>query len=494
MSRCARRGWQTYRSMVKAPTVTRRAWLTRFAAPALLGAGAAACAACGEPVSVPAQPQPTPARRMSAYVVRLFTRAAAEDLQWRQALGAIAEDFGRAHDDMHLEIEHYEPRGTDGTTVAGYAAALSAGVAAGTVADLAHFTSSTWQVFAGRGSLQPLGDFAARDRWTVPWPEGEAYELQTRFRGKRYLSPSSAGPMLMFYVQEHFQRAGVPYPRADWTYADFQDTARRLTRRADGRDAYGVYGYEWNPGYVRNAVWWRMNGTTEWDRIAEPRKAAWATPAVIEAFQYQLYDSQYKLGVAPPRSLLEAGSGATGIDGGGTAMKVEGPWFLQRMAERWRRHGTGPAGFDVQLLPTGKAGRKQHLNVLEGQVMTRNSKDRDAAWEVLKWIASEPGQRRIAESGRLCNVPDAVRALWLPLAKHRYGIANGDAFAKAMEGSTFTLVGELDEDLLDREAGLSQAIEGIASGSVSAKEAMTRVQPRVQQTLDRYWAAQQNAR
>ena len=474
--------------MMKASIATRRAWLTRLTTPALLSAGVAAC---GEPGSVAVQAQPTPARRMSAYTVRLFSWSPVEDVRGRQAFAAIGADFDRAHDDIRLEIEHYEPRGTDGSGAAGFAAALTAGVAAGTVADLAHFSGSTWQAFAARGSLQPLGDYAAQDRWTTPWPADEAYELQTRFRGKRYLSPSSAGPMLMFYVQEHFRRAGVPYPRADWTYADFQDTARRLTWRADGRD---LYGYEWSPGYVPNAVWWRMNGTTEWDRIAEPRKATWTTPAIIEAFQYQLYDSQYKLGVAPAQSVLEAQSGAARIEGGGTAMKVEGPWFLQRMAERWRREGTGPAGFDVQLLPTGKAGRKVHLNALEGQVMTRNSKDRDAAWEVLKWIGSEPGQRRIAESGRLCNVPDAVRKLWLPLAKSRYGIANGEAFARAMEGSTFTLVGELDEALLNRDAGLSPAIGSIASGSVAAKDALARVQPRVQRALDAYWAAQQNAK
>jgi ABC-type glycerol-3-phosphate transport system substrate-binding protein len=343
-----------------------------------------------------------------------------------------------------------------------------------------------WQEYAGKGALQELDDRAAKDRWTAPWPSDEAYDLQTRFRGKRYMSPSNIGTMVMYYVKEYFDKTGTPYPKESWTLADFQETARKLTRQLDGRQ---VYGYQWNGGYLRNTPWWRINGRSEWDRIAEPRKAFWNAAEVIEAYQYQLYDSQYRLQIAPTQELLNADANYNRIEFGGAAMKVEGPWFLPRMwgPQAKREGGTQ---YDVQLLPTGKTNKKLHMNLIEGQAMTKQSKDPDAAWDVMKWIAGDNGQRRIAEGGRMCNVPDTNRRFWLPGVKTKYNVANADAFLKAIEGATINLVGEVTENVINRDAGLSTALNSIRDGQTTAKEALEQTQPKIQQLLDSYWASQ----
>ena len=119
--------------------------------------------------------------------------------------------------------------------------------------------------------------------------------------------------------------------------------------------------------------------------------------------------------------------------------------------------------------------------------MTKNSKDRDAAWDVLKWIGGEGGQRRLAAAGRVCNTPDAIRKFWLPTLKP-LNLAGAEAFAKAIEGSTYGVVGELGEAALDREAQLSSALNAIRDGRATAKEAIAQLQPRLQQALDSFWA------
>ena len=191
---------------------------------------------------------------------------------------------------------------------------------AGTPNDLVYFQGWQWQSYAAAGSLQELDDRAARDKWTLPWPTDEAYELQTKFRAKRYLSTSNIGTMVMFYVKEYFDRAGVAYPKPDWTIADFQDAARKVTRTDDKGQ---VYGYQWNPGYLRNTPWWRMNGRVEWDRIAEPKQANWAATEVVEALQWQLVDSQYAMKVSPTQATLEQSQEANRLEFGNVAMKVE---------------------------------------------------------------------------------------------------------------------------------------------------------------------------
>ena len=355
---------------------------------------------------------------------------------------------------------------------------LGAAIAGGSVADVVQAGGTEWQQYAVRGSLQPLGELVSRDKWTHPWTADEAYDAQSTFRGKRYLVTFTADPQLMYWRRDHFAGAGIAPPRPDWSYLEFQDAAQRLTRPADRQPRFG---YDPSPGYTANLVWWRMHGGYEWDRLAEPRRALWLAPAIVEAIQYQLYDSQHTLRIAPTdaQKLAEP---RLRLEGGGVAMVVAGLELLSRVAGQ---------AVDVQLLPTGKARRKVHLVHLNGQVMTRNSKDRDAAWEMLKWLSSENAQWRVAEAGRLCNVPDLARRFWLPMARARFGLSGLDAFPRALEGATTGLTGEVTEHVLDRDAGLSLALEDVPAGRATAKQALERLQPRLQRLLDSYWAAEQ---
>lgn len=439
-----------------------------------LGAGAA-LAACGPgDVTLPFGPTSAPSVTVKVQVW--------DDIQDKDVYDAIAADVAKARPNVTVVNDHQ----VNGPGQPGYYEKFERGVAAGTPNDLAYFQGWQWQAHAVNGTLQDLDDRAARDKWTTPWPAEEAYELQTRFRSKRYLSTSNIGTMVMFYVKEHFDRAGVAYPKPDWTIADFQDVARKLTGTGDKGQAYG---YQWNPGYLRNTPWWRMNGRVEWDRVAEPRQAHWTASEVVEAVHWQLVDSQYGLKVAPTQATLEQNQEANRLEFGNVAMKVEGPWFLPRM---WGPKAKRPGGtpFDVQLLPTGRAGKKVHLNLVEGQVMAKATKVPDAAWAVMKWIAGDEGQRRVAEGGRMCNVPEAIRRFWLPLVIQRYNVANAAAFLKAIETGTINVVGGVTEAILDREADLTRTLDRVRYGLLPAKDALDAIQPKVQHVLDAWWAKQ----
>ena len=451
---------------------------------AVLGAGAGLLAACGR-ADAPGPPaQPGGPRRVGTYTVRVQVWG---DVRDRNIHDAILADYNAAHTDIAIENDHQDAAGSGGPA---YYDALAARLAAGTASDLVYVQGWMWQEYAGKGALQPLDELASRDKWSTPWPADAAYDLQTTFRGKRYVSPSSTGTLLMYYVKEYFDRAGIAYPREGWTYTEFQDLCRRLTRQQDGKQ---VYAYQWNGGYLRNTTWWRMNNHLEWDRIAEPKKAVWNAGPVIEAYQYQLYDSQYKLQMAPTQQLLDADPAYNRLELGGVAMKVEGPWFLPRMWGPGAQREGGTA-YDVQLLPRGKAARTPHMNLIEGQALTRQCKDKEAAWDVMKWIAGERGQQRVAEGGRMCNVPEAIRKFWLPSVRLKYNVANAEAFVKAIEGASINLASEVTENVLNRDAGLAQALSDVRSGKATPKDALDASQPRIQQVLDSYWASQSTGR
>jgi ABC-type glycerol-3-phosphate transport system substrate-binding protein len=445
----------------------------------LLGAtaalGTSVLAACR--TSQPPAGQGAPKQRAQPYTVRIQVWG---DIQDRDVYDNIAADFNAEHTDITVENDHQAQGGPN------YYDKFTTNVAAGAGPDLAYFQGWMWQAFAAQGVLAPVDSFIQRDKFTLPWPRAEDYDAQSKFRGKTYMSPSNTGTMVMYYIKGYFDQAGIPYPTADWTYADFQEIARRLTREFGGKQ---VYGYEWNGGYLRNTPWIRLDGELEWDRIVEPKQSKWDRPAAVQAYQWQLYETIHKLKISP--SAAEQSSNAQGyrIQYGDTAMKVEGPWWLPRM---WgplaAREGGIP--FDVQLLPRGRAAKTPHMHLIEGQCMTEQSKDKDAAWTLMRWIADDRGQRRIAEGGRMCNVLEFNRKYWLPMVTQAYNLGNAEAFLKAQELGTINLVGEITERDLTRETGLGDAINEIRDGKKSAKDAFEEVQPRIQQMLDAYWAKQ----
>ena len=125
-----------------------------------------------------------------------------------------------------------------------------------------------------------------------------------------------------------------------------------------------------------------------------------------------------------------------------------------------------------------RTGKKVHLKLVEGQVTTKASKVPAAAWGLMKWIAGDAGQKRIAEGGRMCNVPETNRRFWLPLATQRYDVGNAEAFLKAIEGSTINHVGAVTEAVLD--ADLSRTLDRMRFGTLPAKDALDILKPRIQ--------------
>jgi ABC-type glycerol-3-phosphate transport system substrate-binding protein len=217
---------------------------------------------------------------------------------------------------------------------------------------------------------------------------------------------------------------------------------------------------------------------------------------VIEAFQFQLFDSQYRLNISPTAQMIAAQPDAYQLEAATVAMHVRGVDALANTRMDTASPVTlgGQTRLDVQLLPRGRASRTPHVNLVEGQVMTRASKDKEAAWDALKWIGSDAGQMRVAEQGRMCNTVEANRRFWLPLARKRFAVPNVEAFVKAIEGASIDLAGEIGEQTLNRDAGLDAALAAIRDGALKAKDALDLVQPRIQHLLDSYWQIQARAR
>lgn len=446
--------------------------------------GGAALAAC-TPAATPAPAAPAGAGAPAAATAAPAAPAAAAvrlsvwgDVTDKAVYDAIIADFAKVEPSITVTAEQYP---------GGYYDKIQANFAANTPADVIYFQGWSWQVFADKGVLQPLDEYINKDSAKALWPAIDNYTNNCSWYGKTYMSVADTGPVIMFYNKDLFDKKGVPMPKAGWTYADFQSAVEKLSYKEGDVQYYGyAQANGWNGNYGRSIPWMRMDGTLEWDSQVEPKKSNWLDPVILDKLQWTVVDVTAK-GWSPSPATIQGG-GVT-IATGRVAMTIEGPWSLANM-QGPQAVTKGGIPFDVIEPPLGTAGKDMTCSEVHGHVMAKVTKVPDAAWKIMNYVMTDPGQQRIAEGGRMCGTPDNIEKLWVPKVQAQYNFSNGKAFADAMrtgQNPIFAGAGANYDAMSGTGAPLTVAWDAMLNGT-SAKDALTTAQPLLQKMLDDYWA------
>lgn len=94
------------------------------------------------------------------------------------------------------------------------------------------------------GYAYPLDELFEKAGFSIEENYDDAIEKR-KVDGHYYSLPAKKMTRTILYNKDMFDEAGVPYPEPNWTYDEFLDTARKLTK---GEGADKVYGYMF-PGY-----------------------------------------------------------------------------------------------------------------------------------------------------------------------------------------------------------------------------------------------------
>ncbi|WP_343948286.1 sugar ABC transporter substrate-binding protein [Nonomuraea longicatena] len=117
-----------------------------------------------------------------------------------------------------------------------YFTKLQTAIAGGTAPDTFELNYENFVTYAAAGSLRDLGTLAAGG-------DGAKYATASldafKHGGRQFALPASFSTVVLFYNKDLFDKAGVKPPTADWTWADEQAAAERLTDRKAG--VYGDY-------------------------------------------------------------------------------------------------------------------------------------------------------------------------------------------------------------------------------------------------------------
>lgn len=134
-------------------------------------------------------------------------------------LQRIVDAFEAENPDITVEVTT--------SAYADYFTKLQTDLAAGTAADVFDVDAGSFANIQASGALAELTDVdAAAYRTSLL----DTYNVD----GAQYGLPTSFSNVVLFYNQELFDAAGVEYPTSEWTWADEQAAAEKLTDAAAG--------------------------------------------------------------------------------------------------------------------------------------------------------------------------------------------------------------------------------------------------------------------
>ncbi len=263
-------------------------------------------------------------------------------------------------------------------------------VAGGIAPDVIYWDPDIGYPYYAKGwfrSLQPY--FDANPELTNPDLYSVNAYATSNFGGEQYAVPNGTYCNLVYYNKDLFDQEGLSHPSADWTWADYVETARKLTKgEGDTYTQFGTVLQYFSSYWTWDSLVWGEGGDI-FDKIEMPTKCTLANEAGYGAWQF-VQDLVYKHKVAPTAAQQSALGGDFGT--GKVGMLIDGTWAISSCvaieAFQW----------DLADLPMGS--KAQATPIFTGCYwLTQQSKAPDLGWEYQKFLLSEDGQMIFAANG-----------------------------------------------------------------------------------------------
>ena len=279
---------------------------------------------------------------------------------------AAVDKFNDAHDDIEVTLEAYGGE---------FDTKISAGMGSNDMPDVMYM----WNYPAYSQGLEPLDSYIEK--------EGEDYKKNfydtlwnyNSYDGSTYGIPIGFTTHALFYNKDIFAEAGIDEPTNDWTWEDVQAASKTITEKCEGKkgfsfqmkpDPYDYEMYLWSNG----TAYVDAEGTLEGNLNSDKAKEV-----------FQMFQDMEKEGSA----VATEKSGTDEFRAGNTGMYVYGSWSINTLKE-------DGVNFGVVNIPS--FGSQPSISILSssGISMSKDSKNKEAAWEFIKfWTSEEMNKERI---------------------------------------------------------------------------------------------------
>ena len=344
---------------------------------------------------------------------------------------------------------------------------ISTQIAGGKVPDVIQVATEGQRLFASRGLCDPINDLLERDKDEVAEYFDDVHPnlikwdqtYNTSADGSRYYLPGDFNTMCMWCNMEVLSAAGVDAPTDDWTWDDFLAASEKIK-------ATGAYPYSIGGGYFVHVMPFLLtNG-------ASTLSVDWTTatvnsPQAIEAATVMrtIVEKEY--------SPIPGGDFdfQTTVSQGKLAMFGGGRWPIIDM----RNLGLVDK---LKIVPWPQKAQKGSPVGWNAYPIMKGTKNKEAAWTFLKFLASKEASVYFAEQGGT-------------IVPARKSIANSDSFlANAPEGSIklyealdyATPIPSPDKGNVIQTA-IEDAFTQILTGAVGVEEGLNTLNDDIQSNL-----------
>jgi multiple sugar transport system substrate-binding protein len=274
-----------------------------------------------------------------------------------------------------------------------------------------------WELSA-QGQVQNLNEYT-RDLRKADLDDFVRYQWETvqiPTTNFRYGLPTYVDMDVLFYNKALFKQRGAKEPTAEWGRDEYAAALKQLTfADANGTRVYG--GAKPANSFIRGQNLVTMYG----GHFVDPKdltKSQLDQPPAQQGLEWaraRLFDDQSWASLDATKRDWQPNSFRDGFLQGRVAMFEEGMNQLQRLAEGMQ------AEWDIQHVPKGPA-KRTALGDTDAWSMWRQSKGKDAAWSLLKFVTSRPWYEKQAEIEQL--IPSRRSALdhWVKVVRQRYPV------------------------------------------------------------------------
>lgn len=277
--------------------------------------------------------------------------------------------------------------------------------------------------------------------------------------GKLYGLPNGTQTMVMYYNKKMFDDAKIDYPKDGWTWDEFLEDAKKLTK-----DDGSVYGYGLSSSYFQLTPWWSTNDaypTTD-DYSAPDLNSA----NMVEAVEFLNGMVEDKVTPDPISSDVYSMFASKQL-----AMVGAGRWCLNT----WMDAGLTNDDFDCVQWPVNK----KEGSVYGGAAwcVSASTPEKDLAVDLLKELVSDEYLKANAAGGQqvppteslatdteiMGTTPDNIMGIWKAVT-----------IADPVAAPTF---------FGDIEQGLLRGLEEVFSGEKEPKAALDDAQAQVESAI-----------
>ncbi len=283
----------------------------------------------------------------------------------------MVDKFMAANPNIKVELE--------AVATPDYWTKLQAMSAAGNLPCVFSMSSGYVDQWISDGLLADIQSYVDRDIKPDDYFTGVFDVVRDKKSGHMHAFPFAFVETVLFYNQDAFDQAGVPYPTDGWTWDDFLSAAKKLTVDKDGDGTPEQYGFWFYGRYAHIESWVYQND----GRLLNKDKTRFDPDDNAVAALKFLNSLINEYGVAPKPKEMEGIRQQDVFPMGMSAMWVDGAWNINNV----REVAGDKFHWAIAPIPRGpQATGDTAYGWPDSLAISANCAHPDEAWEFIKFI------------------------------------------------------------------------------------------------------------